>query len=147
MIILHSLTFQCQYPRRQSLNRYWWVLPHQTPLQLDREGVKESDGEKGRGDYSRETINRGTAIIRGNAVTWLPLDKKESNQFHAFSTIYSKASVKVCKTEWSDIVTVWTDLQRSAWVHPKAAVKAGFSYQKASHHNSAFFGLIRIFNH
>ena len=29
----------------------------QVPLQLDREGIKESeDGERGGGDYSRETI-------------------------------------------------------------------------------------------
>ena len=43
----------------------------QTPLQLDREGIKDwEDGERGRGrgDYSRQAINRGTAIIRGNAV-------------------------------------------------------------------------------
>ena len=58
----------------------------QIPLQLDREGIKErEDGEGGRlfqgaiisnisikggggGDYSREAINRGTAIIRGNTV-------------------------------------------------------------------------------
>ena len=27
------ITFQCQYPQRQSLNDHWWVLRHQTPLQ------------------------------------------------------------------------------------------------------------------
>ena len=57
----------------------------QIPLQLDREGIKErEDGERGSGDYSRvaiisnisikggdysrEAINRGTAITRGNTV-------------------------------------------------------------------------------
>ena len=53
-------------------------------LQLDREGIKgREDGERGvsrggghyfkffpskGGDYSREAITRGTAVIRGNAV-------------------------------------------------------------------------------
>ena len=60
---------------------------NQSPLQLDREGIKEREnGERGAGgggalgDYSREAIisnisikakgaiNRGTAIIRGNTV-------------------------------------------------------------------------------
>ena len=44
----------------------------QALLQLDREGTKErEDGERGGGggDYSREAINRGTAIIRGNTVS------------------------------------------------------------------------------
>ena len=36
-------------PRRQSLNHHLWVLPHQTPLQLDKERIKETDCEKGGG--------------------------------------------------------------------------------------------------
>ena len=63
----------------------------QIPLHLDREGIKEKeDGERGwgGGDYSREVIilnisikggrllreaiHRGTAIIRGNRVTYHP---------------------------------------------------------------------------
>ena len=63
----------------------------QIPLHLDREGKKEKeDGERGLGggDYSREVIilnisikggrllreaiHRGTAIIRGNRVTYHP---------------------------------------------------------------------------
>ena len=48
----------------------------QIPLQLDREGIKErDDGERGwgrlfqifpskEGDFSREAVNRGPAIIR-----------------------------------------------------------------------------------
>ena len=65
----------------------------QIPLKLDREGIKErEDDEKGcggggaaiirerrlflifpskGGDYSREAINRGTAIIQGNTVLLL----------------------------------------------------------------------------
>ena len=74
----------------QSLNRHWSVLLDQIPLQLDREGIKErEDGERGGagtiirgrrlfqiflskeggGDYSREAINRGTAVIQGNKVS------------------------------------------------------------------------------
>ena len=62
----------------------------QIPLQLDREGIKErEDGERGGagtiirgrrlfqiflskergGDYSREAINRGTAVIQRNKVS------------------------------------------------------------------------------
>ena len=56
----------------------------QIPLQLDREGITEREMAKGRiirgirsfqtflskgGDYSREAINRGTAVIRGNTVS------------------------------------------------------------------------------
>ena len=67
----------------------------QIPLHLDREGIKErEDGERGGvggrgvGNYSREVIisdisikgrrllkeaiNRGTAVIRGNRVTYHP---------------------------------------------------------------------------
>ena len=55
------ITFQCQCPRRQSLNHHGWVLPHQTPLQLDKEGIYESDCKKGGG---REII-RGTRLIEG----------------------------------------------------------------------------------
>ena len=45
----------------------------QIPLQLEREGLnKREDGERGGlgggGDYSREAIYRGTAIIRGNTL-------------------------------------------------------------------------------
>ena len=63
-------------PRRQSLNHHSddlssdaedsvWVLPHPTPLQLDKEGIKESDCEKGAGgcDYSREAIYRGAGLF------------------------------------------------------------------------------------
>ena len=74
----------------QSLNRHWSVLLDQIPLQLDTEGMKErEDGERGGagtiirgrrlcqiflskeggGDYSREAINRGTAVIQGNKVS------------------------------------------------------------------------------
>ena len=74
----------------QSLHRHWSVLLDQIPLQLDREGMKErEDSERGGGggtiirgrrlfqiflskeggDYSREAINRGTAVIRGNTVS------------------------------------------------------------------------------
>ena len=51
------INFQCQYPRCQSLNHHRSILLDQTPLQLDREGIKQGeDGEKGGG---------GGAIIRG----------------------------------------------------------------------------------
>ena len=71
------------------MNRHWSVLLDQIPLQLDREGIKESeDGERGGeggwlfegGDYfkycyqrgaiiySREAITRGTAIIQQSTV-------------------------------------------------------------------------------
>ena len=71
------------------MNRHWSVLLDQTPLQLEREGMKErEDGERGgvgdgidysrkakifniplKGtDCSREAINRGTANILGNTV-------------------------------------------------------------------------------
>ena len=42
----------------------------QTPLQLDRERIKElrEVGERGGGSYSREAINQGMAIIQGNTV-------------------------------------------------------------------------------
>ena len=74
----------------QSLNRHWSVLLDQIPLQLDREGIKERENDEtgwvgGRlfegddyfkyfyqrrgSDYSREVINRGTAVIRGNTVS------------------------------------------------------------------------------
>ena len=62
----------------------------QIPLKLDQEGIKERKagkrgGEEGDysreaivfnisikgGDYSREVINRGTAIIQGNTVPFL----------------------------------------------------------------------------
>ena len=88
------LNFQCQYPRRQSLNHHWSVLLHQTPLHLcllsniscqfstwqrgDKRKRKWWEGlgaimlnisvKGGRGDYSREEIDQGTAIIRGNTV-------------------------------------------------------------------------------
>ena len=65
----------------QSLNLHWSVLLDQIPLQLEREGIKErEDDERGGwhcsresfikifpskgGNYSREVINRGTAIIQ-----------------------------------------------------------------------------------
>ena len=44
---------------------------NQTPLQLDRKGIEREDGDRaggGGGDYSRESINQGTAIIRRNTV-------------------------------------------------------------------------------
>ena len=56
------------------------VLPDHTAIQIDREGIKgREDGERDGGrlfkiipskrrDYSREAINRGRAIIRGNTV-------------------------------------------------------------------------------
>ena len=49
----------------EPLNHHLWVLPHQTPLQLDKEGIKESHCEKGGGggDYSREAINRGARLF------------------------------------------------------------------------------------
>ena len=88
------VNFQCQYPRRQSLNHHWSVLLHQTPLHLcllsniscqfstwqrgDKRKRKWWEGleaimlnisvKGGRGDYSREAIDQGTAIIRGNTV-------------------------------------------------------------------------------
>ena len=42
----------------------------QTPLQLDRERIKElrEVEERGGGSYSREAINQGMAIIQGNTV-------------------------------------------------------------------------------
>ena len=48
--------FDCNF---QSLNRHWSVLLDQIPLQLDREGIKESeDGMRSGegGDYPREAI-------------------------------------------------------------------------------------------
>ena len=66
------------------MNRQGSVLLDQTPLQLDREGInKREEGKRvgglfeggdnfkyfiQEGDYSREAINRGTAIIRGITV-------------------------------------------------------------------------------
>lgn len=41
------INFQCQYPRRQNLNRQWSNSLDQAPLQLDREVIKGEDGEKG----------------------------------------------------------------------------------------------------
>ena len=42
--------FQCQYPRCQSFNHHLSILLDQTPLQLDREGIKRGeDGKKGGG--------------------------------------------------------------------------------------------------
>ena len=71
----------------QSLNRHWSVLLSHIALQLDREGIKgREDGERGMGggglfeggnfyifpsnggNYLRERINQGTAIILGNMV-------------------------------------------------------------------------------
>ena len=48
------------------LEHHRWVLPHQTPLQLDKEGINESDCKKvgGGGDYSREAINRGAGLFK-----------------------------------------------------------------------------------
>ena len=49
------INFQCQYSWHQSMNHHWSVLLDETPLQLDREGIKErEDGERG-----------GVGIIRG----------------------------------------------------------------------------------
>ena len=62
------------------MNHHRSVLLDPIALQLDREGMTErEDGESGGGgwgggvgvDYSREAINRGTAIIRGNAVYYI----------------------------------------------------------------------------
>ena len=48
----------------KSLNRHWWILPRQTPLQLDRDGIKErEDGEKDRGG--------GCAIIPGRGLFYI----------------------------------------------------------------------------
>ena len=54
-------------------------MPHQNPLQLDREGRKEKEhGERSGGHYPRDhfiyfcqrgTISRGAAIIQGNTVS------------------------------------------------------------------------------
>ena len=72
------INFQCQYPRCQSLNRHWSILLDQTPLQLDKEGIKKEDGEKGGcgwrlfkgGNYFkyfhlRVKIIRGRRLIEG----------------------------------------------------------------------------------
>ena len=76
-----------------SLNHHWSVLLDHIALQLDREEIKERelDGERGRGgglfeggnyskyfhqkggDYSKEVINWGMAIIQGNTVWSFPL--------------------------------------------------------------------------
>ena len=115
--------FQCQYTRRQSLNRHWSVLLNQTPLQLQPPdlplwvslqirwrgvwgGIIWGNISVKGGDYLREVINRGTAIIRGNTVKasldfsnyylrvlFFPLKKvhvlfsstKIQYQFHVFS--------------------------------------------------------------
>ena len=63
--LVSLFNIQCQYPRRQSLNRHWSVLLDQTPLQLDREGIKEREGGK-RGGGGR--LSEGMAIIQGNMV-------------------------------------------------------------------------------
>ena len=79
------INFQCQCHLRQSLNRHRSVLLDQIPLRLDKEGIKvRKDGKwggggqlfkggnhfqyfrLGGGDYLREAINWGTAIIQGN---------------------------------------------------------------------------------
>ena len=76
------INLQCQCHLRQSLNHHWSVLLDQIPLQLDKEGIKvRKDGKwggvgqlfkggnhfqyfrLGGGDYSREAINWGMAII------------------------------------------------------------------------------------
>ena len=66
------INFQCQYPRCQSLNRHWSILLDQTPLQLDREGIKEGeDGKKGGGGnyfkyfHLRAEIIRRRRLIKG----------------------------------------------------------------------------------
>ena len=72
------INFQCQYPSCQSLNRHWSILLDQTPLQLDKEGIKKEDGEKGGwgwrlfmgGNYFkyfhlRVKIIRGRQLIEG----------------------------------------------------------------------------------
>ena len=68
----YLINFQCQHPRHPALNCHQSVLPDQTPLQLDREGIKaREDGERGGGGRlfqtfrSKEAIIRGTAFIRG----------------------------------------------------------------------------------
>ena len=72
--LVSLFNIQCQYPQRQSLNRHWSVLLDQTPLQLDREGIKEREGGK-RGGGGR--LSGGMAIIRGNMVV-CPLNCKSS---------------------------------------------------------------------
>ena len=44
-------------------------------LQLDREEIAKGDSERRGvgGDYSREAINRGTAVILGNVVIWISI--------------------------------------------------------------------------
>ena len=54
----------------QSLNRRWSVLLDHLAVQPDKEVIKgREDDKRGGGDYSREAINLGEAIIRGNTVT------------------------------------------------------------------------------
>ena len=46
----YLINFQCQHPRKPSLNCHQSVLLDQAPLQLDREGIKaREDGERGGG--------------------------------------------------------------------------------------------------
>ena len=56
----------------QSLNHHSSVLLDQIPLHLYKVGIKErKDDERGGGGgdyYSREAINRGTAVLQGNTV-------------------------------------------------------------------------------
>ena len=75
------VNFQCQYPRRQSLNRHLRLVLllliglHCSVLCYPRcqlitwQGRKRKWREELGGDYSKEAINRGTAIIRGNTVS------------------------------------------------------------------------------
>ena len=74
------LISNCQYPRRQSLNRHRLVLLlliglhcsyfcHPRCQFITWQGRKRKWREGLGGDYSKEAINRGTAIIRGNTVS------------------------------------------------------------------------------
>ena len=74
------VNFPCQYPRRQSLNRHLLVLLLLIGLHcrflcypgcqlITWQGRKRKWREGLGGDYSKEAINRGTAIIRGNTVS------------------------------------------------------------------------------
>lgn len=65
--LITVISVRCQYLRRYSLNHSWLLLLYHPDLPQRISLIREREkGEMGAGDYLREAINRGTAIIRGH---------------------------------------------------------------------------------